>query len=115
MAAQVVEQTLECPIAIDDDAAALLDTAGHECIEDFSAWAHAEARRFGVVVTGVRVRRWRSLETPEWEQLVVDVNVTGDSSSALRFWEAASGVLEELVHRHPSPVTELLAEQVHWR
>jgi hypothetical protein len=115
MATQVVEQTVECPVDIDEDAAALLDAAGHACVESFSAWAYAEARDFGVVVTGIRVRRWRSLETPEWEQLVVDVNVSGTSSNALRFWEAASGVLEELVHRHPSPVTELLAEQVHWR
>jgi hypothetical protein len=100
---------------IDEAAKALLDDAARACLKEFAHWVDTHAGEYGLRVAPLQVRRWQSVETPDWTQLIVDVNVSGPADHALRFWEGASAALEGSVQQHPSPVADMLAEQVHWR
>ena len=113
--APTAAHTTAVPVQREEAANTLLDDGARTCVAQFGEWVAAHAGEFGLGVASLRVRRWQSVESLEWIQLIVDVYVTGTAGDALRFWERASGVLEELVPAHHSPAAELLAEQVHWR
>lgn len=113
LATRVTESTASIPI--DSDARRLLDGAALTCVERFLQWVQAHAPDYGTPVKDVRVRRWRSVEDPEWVQVVVDVTVAGDSDAAQRFWDVAIDRLAALTEAECAPAAEMLTVHVHRR
>ena len=102
-------------IEVEDAAKQLLDDAAERCVRDLLDWARAAAPRKGVQIASARLRRWQSIEEPEWLRLVVDLTLAADPPAALRFWDRASEKLADLVEAHPSAAGELLTVRAHWR
>ena len=98
---------------IDDDVRQLLDGAAVECVQRLIAWAHEHAAGFGVRVEEAHVRRWRSIEDPNWVEAVIDLSIKGDETAAQRFWEAASEALGDLAGWESRIPVDLLWVRVH--
>jgi hypothetical protein len=101
-------------IIFDEDARALLDRATLVCVEQLVDWASANAPNFDLRLEHARVRRWRSLEDPDWIQVVVDLTVAGAVEAALSFWEAAANKLGALA-APGSSAAALLSIRVDWQ
>ncbi|MBI3973276.1 MAG: hypothetical protein HY332_18535 [Chloroflexi bacterium] len=102
-------------VEITDDAMSLLDEASLRCIEHLVEWAAQHDREFNVRLEESSVRRWQSVEDPDWVQVVVDLTVTGVFEDSMRFWEAVSNTLDRLEEGIPEQVAELLGVDVHRR
>lgn len=102
-------------VDIADDALPLLDDAMVACIDRLVAWAAQHAGEYGVELQHARVRRWQSIEDPDWVQVVVDLTVHGGADEALRYWEGASEALDEFARPLSPDAVDLLDVFVHWR
>lgn len=102
-------------VEITDDAMSLLDEASLRCIEHLVEWAAQHDREFNVRLKETCVRCWRSIEDPDWVQVIVDLTVKGTPEDAMRFWDAASNILGPLADSASPVAAELLMLNVSWR
>jgi hypothetical protein len=103
------------PLAVAPDAEEVLDDAARTCVADLASWASEHAIGSGLELRQVAVHLWRSPEDPQSKDLVIELSVWGEQEAALRFWQEASGQLGAMIEARPTPVTELLTVDIHWR
>jgi len=60
------------------------------------------------------VRRWESIEDPEWVEVVIDLTMSGESEAVLVFWDKISEYLGDIVESRLTDTTKLLSVDVHW-
>jgi hypothetical protein len=103
------------PYTVSPDVAPLWDEAAEKCVAEFMSWLGREARARHLPVTSATVYRWRSIEDPRAQNLVIEVRVNADDDEAMRLRSDAIGYLVELVEGNLSPASDGMTLQFHWR
>lgn len=62
----------------------------------------------------IRVHRWQSIEDPTWVEVKIRVKVTGETETALRFFETAVAVFEELIEPERERLIETMNPEIDW-
>jgi hypothetical protein len=91
---------------------------GFEALKSFEQYARTNIFHQNIKLHSISIRKWESVENPDWKQIVIDFVIESPPEKAMALWDLLVDELDDFIDsqysEHASILHKLLSLTVRW-